>query len=173
MRAFATSAGLVVLGAALIASTAPAKGNGEDTSSAFLGETENAFQRESIEANSLSFQGAFVGGGYNGGASYITKESPADDSIIEAATCGEPVYSAEKGLVVGIGDPAVWNDGSGGYIDIAGIYGKPVRYSRLQEILYKEGDYVKKGDMVGHAGRTGDAKDLPFCVIGKSVAIAR
>ena len=87
---------------------------------------------------------------------------------MEATVCGEAVLAAEDGLVTESGTPEMWNDGLGEYIELTGLFGKKTRYSRLEKTLFKKGDYVKKGMALGYAGRSGDANNMPFCVVGKN-----
>ena len=72
-----------------------------------------------------------------------------------AAKVGEPVFAAKSGRVVFAGE----DKGYGQYIDILHPDGFTTRYAHLSALRATEGDWVKRGDTVGLAGKTGNAND--------------
>lgn len=65
------------------------------------------------------------------------------------------VYAAADGTVSEIGSG--WNGGYGTSVTIShGMSGMETVYAHLSEISVKEGDEVKKGDLIGYSGTTGD-----------------
>ncbi len=71
--------------------------------------------------------------------------------------CGAPIYAAASGIVV----KAVtggWNGGAGNNITISHMSGTiTTHYYHLQTILVKAGQEVKKGDLIGTMGKTGNS----------------
>ena len=68
-----------------------------------------------------------------------------------AATTGTPVYATADGVV----EVAERKGGYGNCIDIAHGYNYLTRYAHLSEILVKQGQNVKRGEMIGKVGSTG------------------
>lgn len=71
-----------------------------------------------------------------------------------AAEAGTEVYAAADGTVSETG--SYWNGGYGNSVTIDHRIDMETVYAHLQDVTVKEGDKVKKGDLIGHAGSTGD-----------------
>lgn len=71
-----------------------------------------------------------------------------------AAEKGTEVYAAADGTVSETGSG--WNGGYGSSVTIDHRIDMETVYAHLQDVTVKEGDEVKKGDLIGHAGSTGD-----------------
>ena len=82
--------------------------------------------------------------------------------------CGAPIYAAASGTVI----KAVtggWNGGAGNNIAISHMGGTIItHYYHLQSITVAQGQEVKKGDVIGYMGTTGNSTGchLHFEVIG-------
>lgn len=70
------------------------------------------------------------------------------------APTGKPVYASADGTVAEIGSG--WNGGYGNSVTINHRGNMETVYAHMKEILVKEGDEVKKGDLIGYSGTTGD-----------------
>jgi murein DD-endopeptidase MepM/ murein hydrolase activator NlpD len=70
---------------------------------------------------------------------------------------GEELFAVADGKVVGVGDPAFWNESYGGniFIDIGDGY--QIRYGHMNSISVGLGQEVKVGDVVGTMGSTGNS----------------
>ncbi len=68
-----------------------------------------------------------------------------------SAAPGTPVYATGNGVVADAG----WNSGYGNSIDINHGYDYLTRYAHLSKILVKQGQEVKRGDLIGLVGNTG------------------
>jgi murein DD-endopeptidase MepM/ murein hydrolase activator NlpD len=70
---------------------------------------------------------------------------------------GEELFAVANGEVVGVGDPAFWNESYGGniFIDIGDGY--QIRYGHMNSISVGLGQKVKVGDVVGTMGSTGNS----------------
>lgn len=69
------------------------------------------------------------------------------------AAVGEPVLATRSGVII---DPN-WEGSYGRVLDIKHASGVSSRYAHLSSFTYSHGTYVKQGDRVGAAGRTGNA----------------
>lgn len=70
------------------------------------------------------------------------------------APTGTPVYASADGTVAETGSG--WNGGYGNSVTINHRGNMETVYAHMKEILVKEGDEVKKGDLIGYSGTTGD-----------------
>ncbi len=70
-----------------------------------------------------------------------------------AANIGVPVYATGNGTVT----LAKWNSGYGNCVEISHGYNYMTRYAHLSEISVKDGQQVKRGDMIGRVGNSGKA----------------
>lgn len=68
-----------------------------------------------------------------------------------ASTANAPIPAANDGIVVYTGDLGIY----GNIVIIDHGLGLQTLYSHLSKITAKEGDVVKKGDLIGHTGMTG------------------
>lgn len=68
-----------------------------------------------------------------------------------AASIGTDVYATADGIVTG----ADRKSGYGNCVDVSHGYNYVTRYAHLSEILVKEGQEVKRGDVIGKVGSTG------------------
>lgn len=64
---------------------------------------------------------------------------------------GAPVYATGDGVIIREG----MEDGIGLFIEINHNYGYLTKYGHLQSIRVEEGDFVKRGDVIGYVGKTG------------------
>lgn len=70
-----------------------------------------------------------------------------------AGKIGNPVFSAEKGVVLQTG----WRGGYGNCIDIDHGNGRTTRYAHLSKIGVSVGQKVNRGDTIGKIGSTGNS----------------
>ncbi len=70
------------------------------------------------------------------------------------ASCGSPIYAAADGFVYGIKRNDRWY---GNEISIQHPNGTVTVYAHLSKVLVKEGDRIKKHDLIGRMGKTGNA----------------
>ena len=68
-----------------------------------------------------------------------------------SSAIGTPVYATGAGTVKSAG----WESGYGNSIDIDHGFSYLTRYAHLSQILVKEGQSVKRGDLIGKVGNTG------------------
>ena len=73
------------------------------------------------------------------------------DAVDLAGTIGDPIKATANGVVI----EATYQRHLGQYIKIKHKYGYETTYAHLHTIKVKEGDVVKKGDIIGGMGRTG------------------
>ncbi len=83
----------------------------------------------------------------------IDKTVRMHEGIDLSASRGTPVYATADGVVV----YADWNMGYGYTIDIDHGYGFLTRYAHLSKIQVREGEMVKRGQIIGRVGATGRA----------------
>jgi len=68
-----------------------------------------------------------------------------------SSAVGTPVYATGAGIVKSAG----WESGYGNSIDIDHGFNYLTRYAHLSQILVKQGQTVKRGDLIGKVGNTG------------------
>jgi len=81
--------------------------------------------------------------------------------------CGAPIYAAASGTVTKT--KTGWNGGAGSNISVSHMGGSVItHYYHLQAILVAQGQEVKKGDVIGLMGSTGNSTGchLHFEIIG-------
>ena len=81
---------------------------------------------------------------FNGGAAMHA-------GIDMAGRTGEPIYATADGIV----EKAGWGGGYGNMDDLAHGRGIETRYGHLSKVLVREGQKVKRGDMIARMGSTG------------------
>lgn len=64
---------------------------------------------------------------------------------------GEKIYATANGVVIKAG----WCGGYGKYVEVRHGDGYKTAYGHLHEILVKNGQKIKRGDVIGHVGNTG------------------
>lgn len=69
------------------------------------------------------------------------------------AAVGEPVLATRSGTII---DPN-WEGSYGRVVDVKHSAGLMSRYAHLSSFTYSHGTYVRQGDRIGAAGRTGNA----------------
>lgn len=94
-----------------------------------------------------------------------------------AAPCGRPIVSFAEGIVTKLGNPKLWNDGYGGFVEIQHKDGGgtfySTRYNHTQENIAKLGSYVLLGQVVALVGRTGNVHGPTGCHVHFEVYGAR
>ena len=99
-----------------------------------------------------------------------------------ANSCGTEVFASAEGLVVPDqnydNNKEGWNGGYGSFVFIEHPNNTATRYAHLEEVLIEIGDYVKKGDLIGTMGATGNVHGptgchLHFEVIGAQNPLVR
>ncbi len=84
-----------------------------------------------------------------------------------ANDCGTEIRASAEGMVneTSLG---MWNGGYGNYILISHPNGTKTRYAHLNKVLVSVGQHVKKGELIGIMGETGDATGchVHFEIIG-------
>lgn len=77
-----------------------------------------------------------------------------DVAPLSHGTAGDPVYAAADGII----KIAQWNnETAGNYVAITHEGGLYTRYLHMCDITVSEGDTVKRGQIIGHMGTTGDS----------------
>mgnify|MGYP001559735069 FL=1 len=131
-----------------IMETALFSGNGQG----FLGKTASKQDISPISQEGPDLKGYFSmpADGFNWG-----KLHP-HNAVDIANACGTPITASAEGLVnetsLGLQDM-----GYGNYILISHPNGTETRYAHLEKISVSVGQYVKKGELIGKMGRTGNA----------------
>ncbi|GEM_PF-1684845 len=91
-----------------------------------------------------------------------------------ANACGTDITASAEGLVneTSLGS---WDSGYGNYILISHPNGTKTRYAHLQSISVSVGKFVKKGELIGKMGQTGNATGchVHFEIIGAANPFAR
>ena len=64
---------------------------------------------------------------------------------------GSPVYATGDGSIIRTG----MENGIGVFVQINHDYGYITKYGHLQSVRVEEGEYVKRGDVIGYVGKTG------------------
>lgn len=85
------------------------------------------------------------------------------NAVDVANSCGTAVYAAAEGLVVETGDPAGWNQGYGGFVEMEHPNGTLTRYAHTGKNLAAAGDYVKQGALIAEMGNTGNTHGPTGC----------
>ncbi len=81
----------------------------------------------------------------------FTDEVRFHPGISFSAMKGTPVYATGNGSIIRKG----MGDGIGLFVAINHGYGYITKYGHLQSVRVEEGDYVKRGDVIGFVGKTG------------------
>jgi len=81
----------------------------------------------------------------------------AIDFAYPSNSCGKPVLAAAEGTILKV--RYGYNGGAGNYIKILHPNGLITHYGHLQVILFKEGEKVSQGDIIGSIGYSG--KTIP------------
>ena len=105
-----------------------------------------------------------------------------NNAVDIANQCGTPVYAAAEGIVIPdpkLGDGSEgWNNGYGLFILIEHPNNAETRYAHLEKISASIGLYVKKGELIGFVGNTGNTHGptgchLHFEVLGAENPLAK
>ena len=91
------------------------------------------------------------------------------------AYCGAPIYAAASGTVTKA-KTGGWNGGAGNNISVSHLVGTVItHYYHLQTVMVSQGQEVKKGDVIGLMGSTGNSTGchLHFEVIGAGNPFAK
>lgn len=98
--------------------------------------------------------------GWDGGYSYVSSlygyrswDHSTHYAIDIPAKRGTDIYASSSGTVVFAGTKSAY----GKLVIIDHGYGYETYYAHMSSIVVSEGDYVEKGDTVGHVGMTGSA----------------
>lgn len=97
--------------------------------------------------------GAELSSGFGYRVDPFEKDVRMHEGIDLSAPKGTPIYATGDGVVTF----ADWNMGYGYVVDIDHGYGFVTRYAHLSKILVKEGELVKRGQIIGRVGGTGRA----------------
>gem|GEM_PF-7062004 len=92
---------------------------------------------------------------------YIAEILKNAGSIRMKVLQGSEVYSLCDGIVAEINE---WDGAYGRCLTIVDEDGYSLRYEHLNDFLLSEGDIVKFGDAIGHAGNTGLAEDINWTI---------
>ena len=68
-----------------------------------------------------------------------------------ASPTGTPIYATADGVV----DRAEWFGGYGNMVEIEHGKGIATRYGHMSRIAVRDGERVKRGDLIGYVGSTG------------------
>jgi murein DD-endopeptidase MepM/ murein hydrolase activator NlpD/beta-lactamase regulating signal transducer with metallopeptidase domain len=100
--------------------------------------------------------GAYLASGFGKRLHPKTKEVMMHNGVDLAAEKGTPVLASADGMV--IKTVAVTEDEAYGfYVILSHAEGYETLYSSLDEVLVTEGQEVRRGDVIGHVGETGQA----------------
>lgn len=97
--------------------------------------------------------GAEISSGFGYRVDPFEKDVRMHEGVDFNTSLGTPVYATGDGIVVF----ADWNMGYGYVVDIDHGYGFVTRYAHLSKILVKEGEAVKRGQIIARVGGTGRA----------------
>jgi murein DD-endopeptidase MepM/ murein hydrolase activator NlpD len=96
-----------------------------------------------------------VDGNLHKGYGYITDlhtdQVRFHPGITFSAPKGSPVYATGDGSIIRSG----MEDGIGLFVEINHGFGYITKYGHLQATRVEEGDFVKRGDVIGYVGKTG------------------
>jgi murein DD-endopeptidase MepM/ murein hydrolase activator NlpD len=81
----------------------------------------------------------------------ISKKMEFHSGIDFGANIGTPIYATADGVV----EYAKKKNGYGNYMVISHYYGFKTAYGHLHKYAVKEGDYIKKGDIIAFVGNSG------------------
>lgn len=84
---------------------------------------------------------------------YNQKEIHSNNGVDISASCGQPVYSANAGIVIESADG--WNGGYGNLVKIQHSDGSSTLYGHLSERYIENSTYADKGTLIGAVGTTG------------------
>jgi murein DD-endopeptidase MepM/ murein hydrolase activator NlpD len=73
-----------------------------------------------------------------------------------ANVCGTPVAAAAEGLVLEVALGG-WNGGYGSYVYLEHPNGTKTKYAHLAKVNVEVGDYLKRGEVLGAVGKSGEA----------------
>jgi murein DD-endopeptidase MepM/ murein hydrolase activator NlpD len=82
---------------------------------------------------------------------FTSRGSEFHKGVDFAASYGQKVVATGDGIVIFSG----WNAGYGRMVVISHGYGLSTLYAHNSKLLVKQGDKVKKGQAISHAGNTG------------------
>lgn len=91
---------------------------------------------------------SYSDGSYHGGI---------DIFLTNGKSAGEPFYAAADGTINTAYNDSQYNDGYGNYVIVDHANGTYTIYAHAKDVTVKNGDKVKKGDLLGHIGKTGNA----------------
>uniref|UniRef100_A0A7V0Z771 M23 family metallopeptidase n=1 Tax=candidate division WOR-3 bacterium TaxID=2052148 RepID=A0A7V0Z771_UNCW3 len=97
--------------------------------------------------------GAEISSGFGYRVDPFEKDVRMHEGVDFSASKGTPVYATGDGIVTF----ADWNMGYGYVIDIDHGYGFVTRYAHLSKMLVREGETVKRGQIIARVGGTGRA----------------
>ena len=90
-----------------------------------------------------------------------------NNAVDIANRCDTPIYASAEGIAVadkelGSGSDG-WNDGYGIFILLEHQNYTQTRYAHLEKTVIQIGKYVKKGDLIGYMGNTGNTHGPTGC----------
>ena len=89
--------------------------------------------------------------GYGYISDLFTDEIRFHPGVTFSAMKGSPVYATGDGSIIRTG----MENGIGVFVQVNHDYGYITKYGHLQSVRVEEGEYVKRGDVIGYVGKTG------------------
>lgn len=121
----------------------------------------SGFAAPRLIASASSVPEEIVRNGWNWGKLH------AHNAVDIAAPCGTPIFSFAEGIVSKVGSPLNWNEGYGGFIEIAHRtsdgYEYSAKYAHTKRNEYAVGRYVMPGDKIALVGDTGNVHGPTGC----------
>jgi murein DD-endopeptidase MepM/ murein hydrolase activator NlpD len=145
---------------------APAKKTASSTGKAF--NTQASGVGKALAAPSGYFGNPLPGG-------ILTQGLHGHNAVDIGAPKGTPIYAAADGTVIVAKNDGAWNGGYGSYVVITHPNGTQTLYAHMSNDISTVGESVKKGQLIGYVGMTGEAtgNHLHFEVRGAANPFAK
>lgn len=113
----------------------------------YFGYPVSAAADGSVRLRNDDYGDGYFGASRNGGRRH--------EGIDFLAASGDPIYASKSGRVT----HSAFEKGYGQYIELFHPDGLYTRYAHLSQLLLREGDWVKNGQVIGLAGKSGNARN--------------
>jgi len=95
--------------------------------------------------------------GYRSNPTSSQGETQKHWGIDIAATNGTPIYATSNGRIIKTNKDGSWGGGYGNYIQINHNNALKSKYAHCESVCVNDNGYVKKGNIIGYVGSTGDS----------------
>ncbi len=102
--------------------------------------------------NSSPVIGGYISSGYGRRIHPVTGKVKIHRGLDFGVNIGTPIYAPADGVIEVVRSS---NQGSGNFLRLQHSYGFTSSYSHLKSFAVKTGDFVSKGDLIGHSGNSG------------------